>query len=67
MSVVHHEIQISGEAVAQVISLGQRVVLYTTCPELRSLDDKIFETLADARGAVYEKAAEGATTRPAAA
>ncbi len=53
MSVRHWEIEVAGESVAQVISLGERYVLYSTHPAVRILDGQIFATLDAARDAAH--------------
>lgn len=50
----HHPLTIDGERVADVVSLGLRVVLFTTDPRLTALDGKYFAGFDSAAAAVRE-------------
>jgi hypothetical protein len=52
--VQHHPLTIDGERVADVVSLGLRVVLFTTDPRLAALDGKYFGGFDSAAAAVRE-------------
>ncbi len=52
MTVHHHEIKDAGQVVAELISLNECWVLFTTHPELRDLDGVVYRTVEEARGAV---------------
>ena len=67
MSVRHWEIEAAGESVAQVISLGERYVLYSTHPALRILDGQIFASLEAAREAALAALGRKSAQRQSAA
>ncbi len=67
MSIQHQLIFDDGDAVAQIISLGERWVLYSTHPKLRGLDGQVFDSMADAEGAAEARLEPNVFASPAAA
>ena len=48
MTLGHRPVVIGGERVGDLVSLGQKVVFYTTVPALAHLDGKMFDGFAEA-------------------
>ncbi len=67
MSIQHQLIFDDGDAVAQIISLGERWVLYSTHLKLRSLDGQVFDSKAEAHRAAEAQLAHELFVSPVAA